>query len=477
MAMLAGGLGGCVNVAMIQIPPAAPYGAEVAPPSVSDASAVDTAYRSARAWPRRWGWGGWGGGGGGGGGGALADIRAGGADSGALGTVGIVEGRLLPVRPGTETSKEVEREMRSDIAMLIAARENRTWSPVTVVGEGRGAYVFTEGPLPPQLSDRPPHWPSFTMKFVSGSRNPLIASTGGGPGAPGDTISLQRTWMAFYDAAPGTQSRGLAVVLPGIFGTPWNVIDQAVGHLRAQGWSVLRLVAHPSRFTEKATFRISDSADIDEQAKLLAAVLSDRSAECAYAVEAGVREIERQRPALKGCPRLAFGMSGGAMVLPTVVALNPDAYVGAVMVAGGCDLLTTSVLSNYSTFIDALSVEDISGKPLGGPRLRALSEAYLKVAPLDPYYTVRALASKPILMVHAAHDLAVPACQGDLLWERAGKPERWVYDVGHEILFFQMSSTIDKISDWVEAKFPAPQSVHQADSTAQPAARPHYTAQ
>jgi alpha-beta hydrolase superfamily lysophospholipase len=210
------------------------------------------------------------------------------------------------------------------------------------------------------------------------------------------------------------------------------------------------MLSHPSRFTEQGTFAVADDADMDEVARTISGALCDRAAECAYAVEEVVEALAEQRPRLAGMPRVALGMSGGAMVLPTVVARNADAYCGAVLIAGGADYLHIAMDSNYASWIDALRFRRPGGAILSDGCSSKLCSAYRRCAALDSYYTAAALRGKPTLMLHGTADRAVPAALGDLLWERAGRPERWSFDVGHELLFLGLPMQLDRIGRWLD---------------------------
>ncbi|MGQ0627994.1 MAG: alpha/beta hydrolase family protein [Phycisphaerales bacterium] len=432
-------LAGCVGIERPEVLQAVVGDGE---PAAFPSGPLDDAWKRDESWPRRWG--------------TFGSVPAARGDDKRparlravpmLGVLEEVRGRLTPMRRDDEVVRQVEQEMQLDIAKLIASRQGRIWTPTTVVGEGRGAFVFITQPEPERTSDRPAYLPAFSLKFISGGR---------GVSGAGETLQLQRTWLSFYDATtpPEVAPKGIAVVLPGIFGTPYTVVDQAVQNLRAQGWAVLRVLAHPSRFTERMTVNIVPGCDVEGLGGLLADVMGDRAAECAYAVEAASEYVLRQRPALRDRPRMALGMSGGAMVLPTVVALNPDAYCGAVMIAGGVDFLTITSTSNYAERIDALYLGYLGSAAIPEDVFGQLHEAYLARAVLDSRFTIRSLVGKPMLMVHAKGDQAVPASTGDELWERAGRPQRIVYGGGHETLFVMLPWQLDRVMQWVEATLP-----------------------
>ena len=56
-----------------------------------------------------------------------------------------------------------------------------------------------------------------------------------------------------------------------------------------------------------------------------------------------------------------------------------------------------------------------------------------------------------MLLIQGTSDLAVPSPLGDLLWERMGKPERWLMEeAGHEVLFMMLPQKFGKMMEWLE---------------------------
>jgi fermentation-respiration switch protein FrsA (DUF1100 family) len=261
---------------------------------------------------------------------------------------------------------------------------------------------------------------------------------------------VQRTWVAYYDSTrEGDGPRGIALVMPGLFNTPEPVIEYVIAKLRGRGWAVLRMMAQPSRFTERTRFAI-DPDHLDASAAAIADEMQDRAAECAFAAQAAFDHVLGQHPALAKHPRIALGMSGGAMTLPTVLAREPEKYAAAVIVAGGADFYEIAVESNYRHLVEAISFEWPT--PPTVAQAEQLDREYLRHGNLDSYHTAPLLAGKPILMIHGTHDGAVPAHLGDLLWERLGKPERWPEESGHEEVFAHLPKNTDRILDWLDSK-------------------------
>ncbi len=438
--------------------------------ALGEVSPLENAWQTAEVWPRRWG------------------VPRRGASR--YGVITRIKGPIAPLRHGEESAKKVEEEMVQDIRTLLDARRSPSWrDSVTAVAEGRGSFVYQYERPQQECVDTPPTAAAFFLKFISGTRvrepgeaEPAAARV---PGARGRAyrVQMQRTWIGYYPpvvavgsaparasdgltasttplatTAPATPPppRALVVVLPGIFGTPATVVDQCVSTLRARGYGVVRLLAHPSRFTERVVFDHTGTSDeeLEAFAARIAAELGDRVAECAYAIEDAVERIARERPETAGLTRIALGMSGGAMVLPTVVAKNPEPYAAAVLIAGGVDFCRVAVESNYAPWIEAVTIR-WQGRPLTKDQSRRLSEAYSRHAPLDSRFTIGALAEKAVLMLHALGDEAVPAELGEEMWLRAGRPDRWVFDTGHELLFATLSGHLAAVADWIDNAVPA----------------------
>lgn len=260
---------------------------------------------------------------------------------------------------------------------------------------------------------------------------------------------LQRTWFVLYEPH-GEAVGATAVLLPGMLGTPEPVIDGFVGRLRDRGWHVLRMLTHSSRFTEKRGYGL-DPDDPTALAGEIAGEFGDRAAENALAVEAVCAHIAGASPGTPIGRRVAVGMSGGGMILPTVLARDPDAYAGAVYIGAGCDLAAITIESNYTDWINAVKIW-WDAEPSAEAR-EAFTGAYRERAGLDSYSTAPAAAGIPTLMIHGELDQAVPAAYGDLLWRRLGEPERWSVAATHETLFLAyLPGKFDEVAAWMEGR-------------------------
>lgn len=315
--------------------------------------------------------------------------------------------------------------------------------------EQPGSFIF-------RAARRAPKGPAAALRFVYISARP--------PSGDPAVAHIERTWFSFHE--PTAESpRGIALLMPGMFGTPEPILNLFITRLTAQGWGVVQMMAQPSRFTQKTVFP-ADTADLPSAAAAIAAEFDQRAAECAYAAHAAMAHIAQERPALADLPRIAVGMSGGAMTMPSVLALEPDRYAAAIMIAGGCNYLAINEESNYRLLIDAVSVKWAGGAAPTDDDRAALSRLYLERSRLDSYHCAPLLIGKPMLLIHGELDGAVPARLGDLLWERLGKPERWSQLAGHEEVFMKLPPQMDRIMDWL-AKLQLPTPAHPVAAPAQ----------
>ncbi len=339
----------------------------------------------------------------------------------------------------------------ADVADATRITDMLKNSTVRFEGEGSVVVRMPEGKL--SRTARLAGKPMAAYEYLSADRR------------EGDTVQLQRTWFALYAPRTGdaTPSKGVVVFLPGMFGTPEAMIDSLVGMLRDRGWHVLRMLTHSSRFTERVSYTLDPEGNLEAIAREIADELGDRAVENALATEAVCAFIADTRPEIPIDTRVALGMSGGGMLLPTVVAREPGPYKAAVFIGAGCDFAAIAMESNYADWINAVRIEWADDAD-GGTALRAvrdpaLSDAadrftklYLDAAPFDSYHTAPRMADIPILMLHGSTDKAVPAATGDLLWQRLGEPERWAAPVGHEVLFLAyLPAKAPALLDWLDA--------------------------
>ncbi|HYC99978.1 MAG TPA: alpha/beta hydrolase [Phycisphaerales bacterium] len=385
-----------------------------------------------------------------------------------MGTIEPVKPPIMAIHLSSRESAAAARSQKEDWDLLCTRLAGA--ADCAPQFEKSGGFLFV-----PSYDDEPvtpsPSRASLMFRFISARR------AAGQANAKPPAVIVERTWFALYDPLPPKSKpgdppvaevvpdpRALVVLLPGMFGTPTDQIVGLTRRLRQEGYSVLRMMSQPSRFTESVTYALPLDGDLAAAIPPIAADLTDRAAEAAYAVESAVLYVQQERPALRGLPRFAIGMSGGAMLLPVVVAREPEAYTGAVSIAGGVDYLRILTTSNYVDWINAVRVKWIAppaanagGIPAVKPapssqRLEELAKLYRAAAPLDSVNLMVLVKGVPWLMLHGTTDKAVPASTGEEMWELLGKPERITIKGGHEWLFMTLSGRFNTITEWIDKR-------------------------
>lgn len=318
--------------------------------------------------------------------------------------------------------------------------------------EGPGAFVFDRDPnkpappfVPRQRTD-----PSFMFLFASGRNDGLER------GRP--RVEIQRTWFAYYDhRLAGRSDRndpglGTIMLMPGLFGVPEFTMELLVQTMRQRGWNVIRMLAPPAGFVAQSELTVDPGENAPESARRVARELMDRIAESAYATEAALDYVLARRPALRARPKVIVGGSAGALALPAAV-MRTGAYDGAVLIAGGTNILEIITRSTYTKPVNALDFRWVGFDENARPdreTLERIAAMYLDHAPLDPHHAAGALAGMPILMLHASGDDAIPPDTGDRLWRALGEPERWVIQGNHLTLFLSLWTYGPRIMDWLD---------------------------
>ncbi len=323
--------------------------------------------------------------------------------------------------------------------------------------EGPGSYVFVHRPpldesdpanQPENNSDDEPE---LAFKFISAQ----IAGLSKSGDNYQELLELERTWFTYRTPSKDQDPIGTILLMPGMFGTPEGVIDGMERYFRSQQWSVLRMLSHPSRFTQRQQYAVPEGSD-EKVASEIASYFDTRTAEAAYAASSALRYVHTQYPNESKKPVVLLGMSGGAMILPTVYQYDPILYDAGVLIAGGGNFLEINVRSNYAGWIDAIDLDADPSDPeiqkLETDRLKALASTYLQASKLDSINTAPSMHDVPVLMLHGSSDKAVPASTGDALYKALGSPERWVYPVGHELIFAGLPLQTGKIEKWMRAK-------------------------
>lgn len=269
-------------------------------------------------------------------------------------------------------------------------------------------------------------------------------------------LMRQGTQMRLFEPVTGAGPRGVVLHLSSLAGFDYE--KPVIDHLCNQGWLVLQIDASTTRRPESPV-RADASGDLRHAAEQLARTIDNRVAEIAYAAEAGLDYLQDTQPRLQDKPVVIAGYSAGALVAPSVATLLHDRVEAVVLVGGGANLLNIARRSSLTNGGIAVRWEG-TGLSDGEDCIPAesdwarLEKAYLTASKLDPYNTAPFLLDKPVLVFHGVFDDIVPADAGDLLYQRLGRPERFVFTLGHRGLFWRLPSQAGLIGRWLEKTVP-----------------------
>lgn len=313
-----------------------------------------------------------------------------------------------------------------------------------VTPRGLGLLAEAEAPA---TTRRPRLYSRVTPWFFFSGRSPSFPiALFDGPAVKGEKIEAERicpvhVWLREPAGGP---ARGLVVALLSLGDSRYE--DAVIDELNRRGWAVL---GSPYPFGLEFMFGPSLEGPYTTEAfaREIAARLDSRLAEWAYGCEAVLEELAETRPELAQRPMVILGFSAGALGAPAVAARLHGRVDAAVLIGGGADMLR--IIHTSHLFRNAAQVRWEEG-PIAPEVLDELSGHYLAASRLDPYHTAAALARVPVLQLHALKDRIVPAPTGDLLHERLGRPERWSFNVGHELLFWRLPAYAGDIADWIE---------------------------
>ncbi len=311
-------------------------------------------------------------------------------------------------------------------------------TPVEVEWEGVGSGLILEGPAGytnSQLRAQPATTWLHTRVVVD----------------DGQAV-LNRTWWSWYEPIEGGGERGVVVVLPGMLSTPEPMIEMLMTGLRGRGWGVMRMLAHPSRYSENAMVS-TVGREADEIAREFALGVDARMEAMIASVDAALGMIEDQPG-----PRVLLAMSGGTLAAPGIVAsltesdeAKSSVFDAAVLIGAGADVLTMSETSAYASFLGGLRLDWGEAKRYDPAKLAAISFAYRELETLEPYAMAPKASVVRTLMIQGSKDRAVPARLGDMLWDRLGEPERWLAPMGHELLFYAyLPMKAKALVEWID---------------------------
>ena len=237
--------------------------------------------------------------------------------------------------------------------------------------------------------------------------------------------------------------RGLAIILCGLGGMQHSstVLGRALlqdNWAVAYLYTVLRVPEYSMKVKLHSDNPVESAVDIFET----------KYCQVIAATRAVTSRMEKQLPSLQNAPQALIGISAGALNTPAVYYEMQDEFDAVVLIAGGAnlfDIVQDGAFTNWK-----FTNEDETR--FSRDELSEMSELYLQTPSRDPYFLAPALPHDNTLIVHAKWDEVVPSENGDVLWERAGKPERWVYPSGHLGLFMMLGSHAPSIVHWINSK-------------------------
>ena len=304
--------------------------------------------------------------------------------------------------------------------------------------------------------DQEPAWYDPRVFMFYTSQSPVMtADRSPGPPAPGfEEIDGTPLDGVIYRLRPDPRGapcqRGIVLALRPLSGATYT--RAVINELRDRGWVVIESSLGFGVAGVGEDRNAKNDADLDRFGARLGELTNERLSEWAYGCEAMIQIVREERPQLDGKPVVVLGFSAGAIGAPTVAARLGDQVKGVVLIGGGVNIARIAQTSALSDF--GLGVS-FNGQKVKGDNLERLSDAYLKAATLDSYHTAECLRHTPALMLQAAEDDIVPVQTGRTLYEQMGRPERWVFAGGHELMFLQLGWFDSQIADWVDGHVPA----------------------
>ncbi len=259
-------------------------------------------------------------------------------------------------------------------------------------------------------------------------------------------VRLESDGGMVYRAAwnVGTQPRGLAFILCGLGGLQHS--SKMLGTaLLEDGWAIVYLYTVMNAPDFKTKIELYSE---NQYATSAIELLDLKYCQVIAATNAIRHRMERQLPLLESSPLALIGISAGALNTPAVYHEMKEDVDAVVLVAGGANLFDIIRKGAFTKW----RYTDDDGKTFTNDELKSIAVEYLQQPSRDPYHLVPEIPRDKLLIVHAKFDAVVPAEYGDLLWKRAGQPERWIFYGGHLGLFMTFDKHAQGIADWLDER-------------------------
>ena len=250
-------------------------------------------------------------------------------------------------------------------------------------------------------------------------------------------ITYRASWN--FAEAP----RGLAIILCGLGGMQHS--SKVLGHeLLNDGWTVVYLYT----VLNVPKYRMNVKLDSENPIASAIELFDTKFCQVVAATKAIRTRMEQQLPSLQSAPLVLIGISAGALNTPAVYHELYEEVDAVVLVAGGAnmfDIVQDGAFTNWK-------FTDSDGNKFSRQQLQTMNDEYLGTPSRDPFFLAPELPHDKTLIIHAKWDAVVPAKNGEILWERAGKPERWMFPSGHLGLFMTFDWHTADITTWLDSK-------------------------
>ena len=257
--------------------------------------------------------------------------------------------------------------------------------------------------------------------------------------------------LLFHPAGP--RNERLAIILGSLArfnpGERW----MTEAFLRA-GWSVL--VSSPPINSPDATTRgrtqVAPGREPERAGQILAAEFDVAIGSWATGLAAIVRQFDADGLIPSG-PMVLVGMSSGGLASPAIAAaLDPIRRTEAAsLIATGID--PALIIARTSLRDDDLRIER------RGPRIRdhdlpRFVDSYHEASTLDGEDLSQWFADRPLLIIEAGFDAAIPADSRRHLRERHPEAAFWWLPTGHYGLFASLLREADQVVMWFDRRMP-----------------------
>lgn len=305
--------------------------------------------------------------------------------------------------------------LRLAVEHTPVAPEPRPRQPLAPELQARFDYPEASLPAEPILDRLEETHSSYEERFVQ-----LWVTT------PGDKERHKVQILEFRSTRPGPRP---AVVVTPMFGGRQPIAKMIAPALARRGIHAL-VVLRAERY-------LVGEAPPERLERVLRTAVIDRRRTLDYLVSR--KDVDPQRLG-------AIGVSLGGLGTALLCASDERIKAGVLVLAGGGldTLIPTSEERRALEFVEAWRARGVSPAALGAQIKEAV--------PSDPLVLASNLDPRQLLFVTARRDRAVPARNQELLWEAAGRPERYSLPTGHATTAIYAPWLAPLCLDWLQAR-------------------------